>query len=44
MRTRMSNLGADPIGSSPTQLAAYWQEQIRYWKPIVQGAGIKLTD
>ena len=42
LRARMINLDADPVGSSPDQLAQYMQSQRHFWKPIVESAGIKL--
>jgi tripartite-type tricarboxylate transporter receptor subunit TctC len=40
-RKRVLELGADPVGSSPEQLAAYMKTEIAKWAKVVKSAGIK---
>ncbi len=41
-RRRFIELGADPIGSTPEELAAYTRDEIVKWTKVVKAAGIKL--
>jgi tripartite-type tricarboxylate transporter receptor subunit TctC len=38
----MSELGLNIIGSSPSEMAAYQDQQMQFWEPIVKASGIKL--
>lgn len=38
---RLSNLGVEPMGTSPNQVAELMREDARKWKPIFDAAGIK---
>lgn len=41
MRERLLGLGADPIGNTPEQYAAYIQNEINKWGKVIKAAGIK---
>jgi len=41
VKKRFIDLGADPIGSGPEQLAAYTRSEIVKWAKVVKSAGIK---
>ena len=38
---RVLELGADPVGSSPEQLASYMKAEIAKWAKVIKAAGIK---
>jgi tripartite-type tricarboxylate transporter receptor subunit TctC len=39
---RISDLGADPVGSTPQEFAAFIQSEIRKWRKVIQDAGVRL--
>lgn len=39
VRTRLIELGLDPVGNSPQEFAGYFQSEIRRWKELVQISG-----
>lgn len=39
VRTRLLELGLEPIGSSPAEFSAYFQSEIKRWKELVQISG-----
>ncbi len=41
MKRRFLELGADPVGSDPGQLAAYIRSELPKWAKVIQAAGIK---
>ncbi|MBI3068870.1 MAG: tripartite tricarboxylate transporter substrate binding protein, partial [Betaproteobacteria bacterium] len=41
VRNRLSSQGADPVGSTPQQFAAYVKAEIARWKTVIKNAGIK---
>lgn len=41
MRERFSTLGAEPVGSSPEQFAAFLKIEMAKWAKLVKSAGIK---
>lgn len=41
VRNRLSSQGADPVGSTPQQFAAYIKAEIARWKTVIRNAGIK---
>ena len=41
MRKRLEELGADPVGSTPEQLAAYMNVEIAKWAKVIKSASIK---
>jgi tripartite-type tricarboxylate transporter receptor subunit TctC len=41
MRERLQGLGADPVGNSPEQYAAFIQAEIDKWAKVIKAAGIK---
>ncbi len=42
VRERMTGLGADIVGSTPQEFAAYLQEEIAKWGKVARQAGVKL--
>jgi Uncharacterized protein conserved in bacteria len=40
-RRRVLELGADPVGSSPEQLAIHMKAEIAKWAKVIKAAGIK---
>jgi tripartite-type tricarboxylate transporter receptor subunit TctC len=41
VRERMSKEGADPVGSTPQELAAYMKSEIAKWAKVIKAAGIQ---
>ena len=41
VRERLSREGADPVGSTPQELAAYMKAEIAKWSKVVKAAGVK---
>jgi tripartite-type tricarboxylate transporter receptor subunit TctC len=41
MRERFSAMGADPVGNSPEQFAAFLKTEMTKWAKLVKAAGIK---
>lgn len=41
LRERLQVLGADPVGNTPQQYAAFVQEEIDKWGKVIRAAGIK---
>jgi tripartite-type tricarboxylate transporter receptor subunit TctC len=39
---RLSGLGAEPVGSSPEQFAAFIKSEIAKWKKVIQDAKVEL--
>ena len=39
IRTRLLDLGLEPVGSAPVEFAGYFQSEIRRWKELVQISG-----
>ena len=39
---RISDLGADPVGSTPQEYAAFIQAEIKKWRKVIQDAGVRL--
>jgi tripartite-type tricarboxylate transporter receptor subunit TctC len=37
---RLHDLGADPVGSTPAELASYWDAQLALWTPVVKASGV----
>jgi tripartite-type tricarboxylate transporter receptor subunit TctC len=44
MAERLSGMGADPVGSTPEQFAAFLRAEISKWAAVVKSAGIKAGD
>jgi tripartite-type tricarboxylate transporter receptor subunit TctC len=44
MSERLSGMGADPVGSTPEQLATFLRAEIAKWAAVVKSAGIKAGD
>jgi tripartite-type tricarboxylate transporter receptor subunit TctC len=44
VKTRFEELGADPKGSTPAELAAFLQSEIEKWGPVIRDAQIKLEN
>jgi tripartite-type tricarboxylate transporter receptor subunit TctC len=41
MKKRLFELGADPVGSTPEELARYQQAELAKWAKVVKAAGIR---
>lgn len=41
LRDRLKGLGADPVGNTPEQYAAFMQNEIAKWAKVIKAAGIK---
>jgi len=41
VRARMAQEGADPVGSTPEELAEYMREETAKWAPVVKASGAK---
>ena len=41
MKKRFLDLGTDPIGSDPAQLAAYIRSEIPKWAKVIRPAGMQ---
>ncbi len=39
---RISELGAEPVGGTPAEYAAFIQSEIKKWRKVIQDAGVKL--
>jgi tripartite-type tricarboxylate transporter receptor subunit TctC len=39
VRSRLLDLGLDPVGSSPQEFSAFFQSEIRRWRELVQISG-----
>ena len=39
---KLSGVGADPVGSTPEQFAAFIQAEIKKWAKVIQEAGVKV--
>ena len=42
VRERLTSLGADPVGNTPEQFAAYVKAEIAKWAPIVKATGARV--
>lgn len=42
VRNRIITLGADPVGSTPEEFAAFIKREITVWRKIIQEVGIKI--
>ena len=40
---RLTEIGLDPVGSSPREMAAYLDRQFEFWAPVVEASGVRLT-
>jgi tripartite-type tricarboxylate transporter receptor subunit TctC len=43
VRARLTDLGLEIVGSSPTEMAAYLDRQFEFWTPVVKASGVRLT-
>jgi tripartite-type tricarboxylate transporter receptor subunit TctC len=41
IREKLSSQGADPVGSTPEELAEYMREETEKWAPVVKASGAK---
>jgi tripartite-type tricarboxylate transporter receptor subunit TctC len=41
IREKLQTLGADPVGNTPEQYAAFMQNEITKWGKVIKAAGIK---
>jgi tripartite-type tricarboxylate transporter receptor subunit TctC len=44
VKTRFEELGADPKGSTPAELAAFLQSEIEKWGPVIRDAQIRVDN
>ena len=44
VRKRMDEIGLDIIGSNPSEMAAYLDQQYQFWGPVVKASGIKIEN
>jgi tripartite-type tricarboxylate transporter receptor subunit TctC len=44
VKTRFEELGANPKGSTPAELAAFLQSEIAKWGPVIQEAKIRVEN
>jgi len=42
VKERLSSLGAEPVGSTPEEFAAFIQAEIKKWAKVIKDAGIRL--
>lgn len=42
VQKRISDLGAEPVGSTPQEFAAFIQSEIRKWRKVIQDAGVRV--
>ncbi len=40
-RQKLLDIGFDPAGGTPAQLAEFGRAERRKWEPIIKGAGLK---
>lgn len=40
---RLTEIGLDSVGSSPSEMAAYLERQFEFWTPVVAASGVRLT-
>jgi tripartite-type tricarboxylate transporter receptor subunit TctC len=41
LKSRLQDLGADPVGNTPEQYTAFMQNEITKWAKVIKAAGIK---
>jgi tripartite-type tricarboxylate transporter receptor subunit TctC len=39
---RISDLGAEPVGSTPQEYAAFIKSEISKWRKVIQAAGVRI--
>jgi tripartite-type tricarboxylate transporter receptor subunit TctC len=44
LRQRLMDAGAEPVGSSAAEFAAYMKAELERWKPVVKAAGLYRVD
>jgi tripartite-type tricarboxylate transporter receptor subunit TctC len=42
VREKLSSLGADPVGSTPEQFAAFIQAETKKWAKVIKDANVKV--
>ena len=42
MKERLAGLGAEGVGSTPAEFAAYCESEFRRWAKVVKDSGVKL--
>lgn len=42
VQKRISDLGAEPVGSTPQEYAAFIQSEIKKWRKVIQDAGVRV--
>ena len=43
LHDRLAEFALDSVGSSPTEMAAYLDQQFQFWAPVVKASGVRLT-
>ncbi len=39
---RLAELSAEPVGSTPAQMAAFMKQDAERWRKVIESAGVKL--
>ena len=39
---KLADLSAEPVGSTPAQMAAFMKEDAERWRKVIRAAGVKL--
>lgn len=42
VRRRLTDLSAEPVGSTPAQMAAFMKQDAERWRKVIQSAGVKV--
>ena len=42
VQKRLQDLSAEPVGSTPADMAAFMKEEVERWRRVIQGAGVKV--
>ncbi|KAF0120157.1 MAG: bordetella uptake domain-containing protein, partial [Xanthobacteraceae bacterium] len=40
---RLAEIGTTPVGSTPEELAAAMQAEVKLWEPVIKAADIKIS-
>jgi tripartite-type tricarboxylate transporter receptor subunit TctC len=43
VRKRLADLGVETVTSTPAELETFWNQQLKFWEPVVKAAGAKLN-
>ncbi len=42
VQKRLQDLSAEPVGSTPAEMAAFMKEEVERWRRVIQSAGVKV--